>query len=162
MSAFVMGLLLVNFINGCATLQREDGLDAALVNIRLEQVTPFEATALFTLRISNERPEPLTIDGSVHKFYLNGAYVGKGLSDQTVHIPRLSSTTCNVPVHFRTVALATRFRSLLESQALDWRTSSTFYLPTTGFRPGRCRIENQGRLAFEDFQPKRRLQVTPQ
>lgn len=48
-------------------------------------------TATFTLRLSNESPQPVLLEGEVHKIYLNGLYLGKRLSDQKVEVPRLST-----------------------------------------------------------------------
>ena len=145
-------VVLCSLFCSCSTLQQHEGIDVALVNVRLDQATVWETTAIFTVRVSNETPEPLILDGSVHKFYLNGLYIGDGMNGERLQVSRLSSTTQEIPVHLRNVALATRIRPILEARALDYRVSSTLYLVDGHSR--RCRVEHEGRLALEDFQLK--------
>jgi LEA14-like dessication related protein len=136
----------------CSTLPEHEGIDVALVNVRLDQATVWETVAIFTVRVSNGTPEPLIIDGSVHKFYLNGLYVGQGLNGEKLQVSRLSSTTQEIPVYLRNIALATRIRPILEARALDYRVNSTLYV-VEGGHSRRCRLNHEGRLALEDFQP---------
>ena len=139
-------------LSGCATMQHREGLELSLVNIRLAESTVWETTAQFTVRVANGSPEPLVIDGSVHKFYLNGHYVGEGLSAERLEIPRLSTATQGLSVHLSNLSMATRVRSILESQAVDYQVKSTLYL-LEGSRSVRCRLGSTGRLAVDDFKP---------
>ena len=70
-----LGLLafLSVFLGGCQTAP---GPAVSLVNLQLTEATAFETTAAFTLRLSNESPEPMQITGGVHKIYVNGLYGG--------------------------------------------------------------------------------------
>ncbi len=145
--------LLCALLCSCTTFREAADIDVALVDVHLGQATVWETTALFTVRVSNETPAPLIIDGSVHKFYLNGQYIGAGLSDERLEVPRLSSTTQAIPVHLRNLAVATRIKPILESRAVDYRVSSTLYL-VEGRRTHRCRLMHDGRLALQDFQPQ--------
>jgi LEA14-like dessication related protein len=86
------------------------GPSVGLVNVRFTQATAFETTAAFTLRLSNETPEPLQLDGGVHKIYLNGLYVGEGLSGDTLDLPRLGTATQDVTVHLSNLRMVTRIR----------------------------------------------------
>jgi LEA14-like dessication related protein len=147
-SAMVLGAL----ISGCATTRAPDDLDITLVNVRLGDATVWETTAYFTVRISNARSEPLTVSGSAHGFYLNGLYVGQGLTGETIQVPRLSSATQEVTVHLRNLALATRIKPILEGGALEYRVQSTLYLGENS-RSHRCRLAREGHLAMQDFQP---------
>lgn len=140
------------FLSGCAGLQSRDGLEISLVNARLSTPTVWETTAHFTVRVINERPEPLVLDGSVHRIHLNGAYIGEGVTNERLEVPRLSSATQEITVYLRNVRMATRLRSIVDSQAVDYRVDSTLYLAGDG-RSRRCRVAQEGRLALADFQP---------
>jgi LEA14-like dessication related protein len=136
----------------CSTLQQPEGIDVALVNVRLNEATLWETTAVFTVRISNETPEPITIDGSAQKFYLNGIYVGEGLASERIEVPRLNSTTQEISVHLRNLAMATRIRPILEQRAMDYRMDSTLYV-VNGSRSHGCHLVREGRVSLQDFQP---------
>jgi LEA14-like dessication related protein len=149
----------LSLLSSCSTLQEDPGLDVAVVGVRVDQTTLLETTARFTVRISNESPEPLALDGSVHKFYLNGQYIGKGMTSDTIQVPRLSSMTQVVPVHLRNIAIATRLRPVLESRTMDYRVASTLYV-MNGSRSRRCRVVHEGQVALQDFQPNLRGAAT--
>lgn len=135
-------------------------MDVALINFRLNEATVWETTAVFTVRISNRTPAPIVLDGGVHSFYLNGLYIGEGLSNERLEVPRLSSATQEIPVHLRNLALATRIKPILEARALDYRVNSTVYL-LDGNRSHRCRVAREGRLALDDFQPHPQEELAP-
>jgi len=126
-------------------MDSDPGVDVALVNVRLASATMWETTAEFVVRIDNERPDPLVVDGAVHKILLNGRYLGKGLSNERVEIPRLSSTTHTVTVHLRNFAMAARIHELVEGRALDYRMESVIYA-APGSGHARVRVLKEGRL----------------
>lgn len=147
-------LLVIAFLCSCATATRREEIKVSLVNMRFGEATVWETTAYFTLRVQNESPLPLVLDGGVHKLYLNGIYIGEGLTNERAEIPRLDSATQTVTVHLRNLSMATRLRSIIESQAVDYRLSSKLYLLENG-RTSRCRLSSEGRLDVKDFQPTR-------
>ena len=132
---------------GCA---RQDGPSVNLVSVRFQNATALETTATFTLRLSNDEPEPRQFTGSAHKIYLNGLYVGKGLNDQTVDVPRLGTVTQDLTVHLSNLALATRIKPVIESKRFDYRIQSVFY-GKGAFN--RTSSESEGRLDLNDFTP---------
>ena len=132
---------------GCS---RNAAPTVSLVNVHFKEATLLETTAVFTLRLDNDAPAPLEITGASHKLYLNGLYVGKGLSDATVTVPRLSSVTNNVTVHLSNLALATRVKSAIESKRVDYRIQSTFYGKSW---LNRTSSESTGKLDMQDFMP---------
>ncbi len=138
------GLLL---LCGCQTTP---GPAVSLVNVGFNQSTAFETTAIFTLRLSNPTPEPMQLEGGVHKIYLNGLYVGEGLSGEPLSLPRLATATQNVTVHLSNLRMVTRFKPIIESHSFDYRIKSVLY----GAPPaGRMRSVNEGRLDLKDFTP---------
>src|SRR6185295_9985932 len=91
-------LVLCALLCSCATFQPGEGIDVTLVNVRLGETTVWETTAYFTIRVSNQTPEPLILNGSAHEFYLNGLYIGQGLSGETLEVQRLNSVTQEINV----------------------------------------------------------------
>ena len=139
---FIAGSLL---FCGCKTSPK-----VSLVSARFQAATILETTSVFTLRLENDSPSPLEITGAAHKIYLNGLYVGEGLSDAMITLPRLSSITNDVTLHLSNLALATRVKSAVESKQVDYRIQSTFYSKSW---LGRTRSESTGRLNLQDFMP---------
>ncbi len=126
------------------------GPAVSLVSVQFQDATALETTAVFKLRLSNESPSAVQFNGEVHQIYLNGLYVGKGLSDQTVDVPRLGTTTHEVTVHLSNLALATRLKAVIESKGFDYRIRSIFY-GKSWF--SRRQSESTGKLDLKDFTP---------
>jgi LEA14-like dessication related protein len=144
-----LGLLacLLPFLCSCRT---GPGPAISLVNVRFAEATAFETTATFTLRLSNETPEPMQLDGGVHKIYLNGLYVGEGLNSDTLDLPRLGTATQEVTVHLNNIGMATRIKPIIESRSFDYRIKSLLYGKSPG---GHLRSASEGRLDLKDFTP---------
>ncbi len=127
------------------------GPSVSLINLRFEDATALETTATFTLRLSNESPQPVPLEGEVHKIYLNGLYLGKGLSDQKVEVPRLGTVTHEVKVHLSNLALATRIKSILETKSFEYRIVSVFHGKSWW---NRLKSESSGKLELKDLIPE--------
>ena len=132
---------------GCS---RSSGPAVSLVTMHFKEATLLETTAVFTLRLDNDAPAPVEITGAAHSIYLNGLYVGKGLSDATMTVPRLSSVTNDVTVHLSNLAMATRVKSAIEAKRVDYRIQSTFYGKSWLDRRS---SESTGKLDMQDFMP---------
>lgn len=136
----------------CSTLRPAEGLKVSLVNVRLGGATVWETTAIFTIRVQNELPEALTLSGGVHKFYINGNYVGEGLSSESVSVPRLSSVTQDVTVHLRNLSVALKVKPILEQKRFSYRMGSLLYREAGGSQ-ARLRLASAGELDLRDFMP---------
>jgi len=150
-------LLLTSLVlwGGCS---RQNGPAVSVVSVHFQDVTLLETTVVFTLRVENDQPAPLSVNGSAHDIYINGLYVGKGLNNETLEIPRLSTATNDVTVHLSNLALATRFKSVFENKQFDYRIQSTFYGESWW---GRTRSESEGKLDLKDFTPDAPLTNSP-
>ena len=102
--------------------------DVSLVDLEFTDVTVFETTGQITVRITNENPDPLVIEGSVFKLYLNGVAVGKGLASERVEVPRLGTATQAVDMHVSNVALVARLATLLDQPELDYRIKTRLWV----------------------------------
>lgn len=141
---------------GCASYRPMAGLNARLTDVRITEATPLETTLVFTMRIENENPVPVRLEGGVHKFFLNGMYVGKGMSGQEVVVPRFSSATQQVPVHLSNLALASQIQAMLERERVDFRLESILYGEENG-RHHRMALLKQGALDARQFQRVHRV-----
>jgi len=145
-----IGLLaLLGLLCGCGGSSPGPGVN--LVTLRFEAATALETTAVFVLRLENETASPIKFSGAVHKIYLNDLYVGKGLSDVALEVPRLNTVTQAVTVHLNNLALATRLKSIIESESFSYRIESVFHGDSW---LSRRRSESAGQLALKDFVPE--------
>jgi len=113
---------------GCTTLEPIAAPEAAVVDLRFTQVTVLETSAVFTIRLSNTNPFPLPLDGAVYRIWLNGVDIGKGMAGETIEVPRLSSVTHDVPVHFGNLGMLLRVADIVKSNEVKYRLSTTLYL----------------------------------
>ena len=152
-SLFVLALLpAALFLTGCASLQQAEDIEVSLVNLRFEEATPLESTAIFTIRVQNQRPVSLLTEGSVHKIYLNEVYVGSGVSNESLDLPRLSEGTQTVRVHLRNLSMAGLIRDIVEQRRVAYRLDSRIYAKSEG-RASTLHVNRAGTLALSDFQP---------
>jgi hypothetical protein len=148
----VLAVLVLAGAAGCAT-PREDGVfDVTLVNISAPQDGGGlgEAALNFTIRLQNGSPEPITVEGGAHKIYLNGVYVGQGLHNQTVSVPRLGTLTQEVPVYLSTFRLARSFYRMFHSHTISYRLSSTVYGDQGGHRQ-KFRAAKEGTVKVDEL-----------
>jgi LEA14-like dessication related protein len=134
-------------ITGCATMESFTAPDVTLVDVRFEDLTVFETSGTFKVRLSNENPEPMVVDGAVYKLFLGGQRVGKALSDARVELPRLGSTVYDVDVYINNVALVARLLTLGQERGLDYTIKGKLYVERPyGLR--RLRFARDGRIDF--------------
>lgn len=154
-------LCLSLLLGACATNKTARNVEVSLVNVQFENATVLETAARFTVRLQNAGPEPFLMEGGEHKIYLNGHYVGKGLSNTAVVVPRLSSVTQPIEVYLRNLSMAARIKTILESKSMDYRIKSTLYVRVNN-QTKVLNVANEGRLDLKDFQPDARTQTPNQ
>lgn len=134
----------------CATPQGSEDVKVSVVNLRFGESTVFETTANFEVRVQNATPVPLRLRGGTHKLYLNGAYVGEGLSNEAVEIPALGTGTQSVAVHLRNLSMATRIHKIIETRAADYRLQSVLYVERKGGFD-KIRTSDDGRVDLNEL-----------
>lgn len=122
--------VLLPLLGACATPGSFVRPEVSLVGIRLTDVTLLETTAVFRLRVQNENPRPLVLDGGVYELSLNGASVGRGYDHSRIEIPRYQSGETEVMVHLRNGALVRRLSSILAGGGADYRIDARHYVHT--------------------------------
>lgn len=154
MKANLLIILCLSLLLGaCATQKADKSIDVSLVNVQFENATVLETTARFTVRIQNATPEAFLLEGGEHRIYINGHYIGIGLSNTSTAVPRLSSVTLPVEVYLRNLSMAVRLKPIIESKSMDYKLKSTLYVRMNSHAKS-VKVANEGRLDMRDFQPE--------
>jgi LEA14-like dessication related protein len=144
--SLILSLLVALAVGGCASTRFVEP-EVSLIDIRVADFTLFETTAVFRLRLHNENPRPLVLDGGVYDFSLNGVEVGRGRTTDRVWIPRYDSGEAEVRVYLRNGALARRIGSILETGRLEYRVDARHFVQT-GFGRREFDSVSRGRLSL--------------
>jgi len=134
---------------GCAGPQPR--ADVAVVDLRIEKVSLLQTSLVVTVRIDNEEPTPLVLDGSAHEIYIDGHRVGKGLLSDRIEIPRLGSTRVEVPVQISTPSLVQPIRNAIENRRFDYDVRSTLYV-LSGTRTRAQNLSKRGTVDLRALQ----------
>jgi LEA14-like dessication related protein len=152
--AGLIGVCFALLLGSCATSKLAGSLEVSLVNLKFEAVTPFETTAIFTIRLQNQTQDPLGIEGGVHKIYLDGVYIGSGVCNETLEIPRLAEGLQTVRVHLGNLSMARLIARIVDEQRVDYRLDSKIFAKFEG-RSTTVAVTRAGNLDLKDFQPPR-------
>jgi LEA14-like dessication related protein len=152
--SLIIPLLVALAIGGCASTRFVEP-EVSLVDIYVADLTLFETTAVFRLRLHNENPRPLVLDGGVYDFSINGVEVGRGMTTDRVRIPRYDSGEAEVVVYLRNGALVRRLGSILESRGLEYRVDARHFVQT-GFGRREFDSVSRGRLSLRGGDDGRR------
>jgi LEA14-like dessication related protein len=112
---------------GCATVQDEGAFDVTLVNISSPRDGGGgvgEAALNFTIRLENATSDAIVVEGGAHRIYLNGIYIGQGLHNERIEVPRFGTVTQDVAVHLSTARLAWSFHRMFQSHVVSYKLTS--------------------------------------
>lgn len=112
---------------GCSGPGLRGSMNVSLVDFRPTEASLLESRGTLTLRVLNESIAPLGYSGSSHKLYLNGQYVGKGVSDKPFGIPPLSTVTQDITINLENLALVKQLISVRDSPSVSYRLESVFF-----------------------------------
>ncbi len=145
-SWLIVGALLTLLLSSCATLSSRQ-ISVALSDVEAVNASVFETGVALTLRIANESDTNLSIRGSVHRLYINGVFVGRGLSDESLEIPPFSTATQRVPLYVENLSVIGKIRLWATGSKIAYRVESRLH-PTTG---GGLRTESTGELDWRSL-----------
>ena len=140
----VLLLIVIVFFNACS-LTTGAKPEISITNVQFANVTLFETSADFTIRIQNENPYEMTFEGAKHNIYLNGINVGKGLVDSSFSVPKLGTTTQTVKIHLSNISLARNIQKLVDSKEFDYKIESTLF-KSGGFGLSNINITETGQF----------------
>jgi LEA14-like dessication related protein len=135
-------------LTGCLSTEGLEPPGVTVVDLAIVEATLFETTLDVSVRIFNDNPEPLILDGAVIKLDLDGLKVGKGASSERLEVPRLGSVVQRFEVHLNHLAVATRIRGILESQVVDYGVTGKVYVVQPSGSVRRMPVESQGTIDF--------------
>lgn len=146
--------LLWTLWSGCATAPSDPPLEVSVVHLRFTSASVFETVARAELRLENLSSEDLQITGASHKLTINGVRIGRGLSPDTLGVPRFSGVNQEVECHLRNGALAKVIGDLARGRG----TSATYVLASSlqvarGGRSRTLQLEKSGTLDLKDWMP---------
>lgn len=137
-------LLLCAMLAGCASLHYDPNVEATLAGLHPGPATLTETTVVFDIRIENATPKPLSLQGGVFKLTINGVYLGKGMTGDSLVVERFGSVVKPVEVHLSNLRMASHFREIIASREFSYRLESLLY-PTEGRTMGSLR---EGKLSL--------------
>jgi LEA14-like dessication related protein len=145
--------LLALTLGACASTRFVEP-EVSLVDIRIADMTLFETTAVFWLRMHNDNPRALVVDGGVYDFWINGVQVGRGRTTYPIEIPRYESGEAEVVVYLRNGALARRLGSILASGGVEYEIGSRHFV-RTGVGRREFDSVSRGRLSLRGHEERR-------
>ena len=138
---------------GCAGFGGEPPIEIMLANVLPGPGGGVgEVTLDFVIRLENSSPEPLTVDGGSYRIYLNETYIGQGLSNQQIELPRLGSQTVTATVHLSTIRLMGSLYNILKSHQVSYRLEGSVYAARPGAGSRRYRTTREGTVNLDEVQ----------
>lgn len=146
---FCLSLLL---LAGCATDLHLSGISVNVTDFRPVSATLLETQAALTIRYTNENVTPIAVSGSTHKLYLNGTYVGKGVSKEAVGLPSLNTATQTVTIYLENLAMIQKVQALAQSSSttFTYRLESSLFVEA-GEAHDSTKIVSSGQLDLSAF-----------
>jgi len=131
---------------GCATTEVLIPPEVSLVDVDFVDATIFESTLDIGVRIFNENPEPLILDGAVIKLELDGRKFGKGATSERIEVPRLDSVVQRLEMHLNHLAVATKIKTVIESKMVNYSITGKVFVVTPTGSVKRLPIDKQGQI----------------
>lgn len=126
-------LLVLACLAGCFQLaqRRKAHPSVSLVSMHVNERTLFEYGVRLTIRIDNDSPEPLVVNGAAHSVAINGLYVGKALDSGRFEVPRLGSVTRDLRINMSSMRDLNLLQTYLDSGQIEYKMGSVLYGRTT-------------------------------
>jgi len=148
---------------GCISTAPLDPPEVTLVDLDFVDATVFESTLDVAVRLSNDNPEPMIIDGAVIKLELDGRSFGKGAMAERTEIPRFGSVVEHLEMHLNHIAVASKIKGVIERKVVDYAVTGKVYVLTPSGSVRRLAIDSRGTLdlrgggplEFQDDPPAR-------
>lgn len=158
-SLFCVLLLTLSAVGsvGCATTEALTPPEVSLVDLDFVDATIFESTLDVGVRIFNENPEPLILDGAVIKLELDGRKFGKGATSERIEVPRLDSVVQRLEMHLNHLAVATKIKTVVESKVVNYTITGKVYVITPSGSVKRLPIDKKGQIDLRGKTPQELL-----
>ena len=121
-------VVLLATLTGCATDFKLSEISVSIVSIRPVSATALETQAHMTLRFTNANVLSIALDGTTHKLYLNGTYVGQAVNNEAVGLPPLGTTTADITIQLENLALVKQLLKSANEQSATYRLDSRLHV----------------------------------
>ncbi len=147
--SLIPALVLATAGLGCASMNRQDVIppDVHVSNLALLEATVFEQRMRLDLRVSNPNDFDLPIDGLRFELRLQDQVVARGVSDESVKIPRLGDGVVPVTTTTSSVALIKQFVNAPKDGRMPYELKGTVYLK--GFSKRKVEFEESGVMPLD-------------
>ena len=135
---------------GCASSGSLVPPSVTLVDVEMVDATLFESTFDVGVRITNDNPEPLLVDGAVLELELDGRDFGKGSTAERFEVPRLGSSVQRFELRLSHVAIATKIRGVMERKVVDYTIRGTVYVVRESGRVTSVPIVKEGQFDLRE------------
>jgi LEA14-like dessication related protein len=115
-------------LTGCATDFQLSEISVSIVDIRPVSATALETQAKMTLRFTNANVLSIGVEGTTHKLYLNGTYVGQAVNNEPVGLPQLGTATAEVTIQLDNIALAKQLVQSASQKSVSYRLDSRLHV----------------------------------
>jgi len=105
---------------GCATVDSE-ALRVSVASISVTNASLLEQRYLLRVRLQNPSGRELQLDGLVYDLSLNGRLFARGVSDQSVVVPRFGEAVIELPAVGSTGAVIRQVLDLGARKQVDYR-----------------------------------------
>ena len=146
----VLPALLVGSLaaTGCGGFHGLTKPDVAVVGLRITDVNALASTAIFEVKIDNPNPQPVYLEGSVHRVKLNSEDIGRGLIGEPMELEPFGTLTVPVEISFSNLRVADRLRTMIERRRMDYEVKSELHAVIDGER-AKAKVSKKGRLDLD-------------
>jgi len=130
--ALVLALLLAG---GCAQFAQRPKLDVSITELGAAQIGLLEQTYAVKLRVQNPNPTEISTDGMSFSIDINGKPFARGVSNESVTIPRLGEAIVTVQAVSDLSGLIRQMRGFegVATSGLRYRLSGRFFSGETPY-----------------------------
>ncbi len=113
--------------SACSFLNRGEKPEISIVDVKFSEMSVFETSANFTVRIQNSNPFEMNYEGAKYNIYLNDINVGKGLVDNSFTVPKLGSITQDITIRLSNLSLIRNIQKLVDANQFEYKIESVLY-----------------------------------
>ena len=103
------------------------------------------------VRVQNQNPDEIQVDGGVHHISINGTELGTGTSQESLQLAPFASGVQHVTLHLSNLAMLSKIKTLVESQRFQYDIESEIPVRRSGIRRT-VDLTRSGRVGPEDFE----------
>lgn len=143
---FFLSLGFAALAASCAMVGEVEPPLVSLADLKLGRMGIFEQEARITLRLRNPNNEAMPLDGAKFNIKLNGEPFARGVSNESVTIPRLGEATMDATMVVSTFDVLNQFLAMGNLQALTYELDGTAYYSGLGFMRRSAPFSQTGKL----------------